>query len=697
MLRALRKIAYKLALLAGAPAIGALLLSVEIANDAREREHTAEAIGSVEDLAELSARMTATVNELQTERASAALALGWHDSKLARALELRAATAALAMQGVKTDAAAADVEAFLRGRDLKGVSRRLQANVERARMALGQARGTRQQVPLGGVSVAKLLEYYDNTNDALIDATATLTRLSNDGEVVRALSSLVAIMQVQECASREHAVLSHTFAAGEFAPGMYSYLVALITEQEVHSDSLQTFARRDQLTRYQQAEAGAAAGRSATMVTRALQTTGSGTDVDALEWFTVQRDKVQDLMRIEEWLAQSVTQVARQKLTQARTALRYSIALVVCVLAASLSLAIVIGGGITRSVLSLVNVAKKVQKEQDFSLRAPKTTRDEMGALTDAFNGMLTVIQERDQELRTHRQNLEQAIAQRTSELSTRDHELQLARKLEGVGQLAAGVAHEINTPMQYVGDNLTFLTRAFSQLNEHLNDTYSAVSPQGASTIEEARQTIAQSQTRLKLAFLTKNVPKALHDSSAGVAHVSNIVRAMKSFAHLDGDEKTAGDLNQAITDTLVVTQNEYKSVAVAETNLGVLPAVLCFPGQLNQVLLNLIVNAAHAIADAQREGGGKIQVTSSVDNGIVTISVSDDGMGIPEHIRHRVFDPFFTTKAVGKGTGQGLAISRNIVVDAHGGTLSFETVLGQGTTFTIRLPVDGNGRIAS
>ena len=195
-----------------------------------------------------------------------------------------------------------------------------------------------------------------------------------------------------------------------------------------------------------------------------------------------------------------------------------------------------------------------------------------------------------------------------------------------------------------------------------------------------------------MKLAFLLKNVPKALQDSSAGVAHVSNIVRAMKSFAHVDGEEKTTGDLNQAIGDTLVVAQNEYKSVAIAQTNLGSIPSILCFPGQLNQVFLNLIVNAAHAIAEAKREGGGKIYVSSSAENGVVTISVSDNGLGIPEHIRHRVFDPFFTTKAVGKGTGQGLAISRAIVVDAHGGTLSFETELGQGTTFTIRLPVDGH-----
>ena len=696
MLRALRKIAVKLAILAGVPVIGALLLSLDIATDARDRAHTAEAIGSIEDLAELSARMTATVDELQTERASAALALGWHDVGAERTLEQRAAVAALVAQAAKTDVAAAGMDAFLRERDLTRLPHRLQANLERSRIALAQARQTRQQVPVGGVSITQLLDYYGSTTDALVDATAALTRLSNDGEMLRALSSLVAIMHVKECASREHAVLSHTFAAREFAPGMYRYLVTLITEQHVHSASLQSFATREQLAAYQHAEAGKASERSAGMVERALQATEDSPDVDANEWFEVQHAKVRDLANIEGQYAQTVTDVAQRKLAQSRRALRYGAGLVGGVLVVSLALALVIGRGITRSVLALVGVAVKVQKERDFSVRVQKTTQDELGALADAFNEMLAVIQERDQELRTHRQNLEQTVQERTLELSKRDEELELARKLEGVGQLAAGVAHEINTPMQYVGDNLTFLTRAFDKLNEHLSDAYAAVSTGRSGSLAEAQQSIEASKSRLKLAFLTKNVPKALHDSSTGVAHVSSIVRAMKSFAHVDGAEKTTGDLNQGIRDTLVVAQNEYKSLAAVEVNLGEIPSVLCFPGRLNQVFLNLIVNAAHAVGEAKREGGGKIRVSSSAENGVVAIGISDNGLGIPAPIQHKVFDPFFTTKPVGKGTGQGLAISRSIIVDAHGGTLSFQTEPGCGTTFTIRLPVDGHSRIA-
>jgi signal transduction histidine kinase len=303
---------------------------------------------------------------------------------------------------------------------------------------------------------------------------------------------------------------------------------------------------------------------------------------------------------------------------------------------------------------------------------------------------------EKNLALRVAQEALETAYAKLQDEAERRlvlERELRLAQKLEGIGQLAAGIAHEINTPMQYVGDNIAFLERSFGKLAEHLSVMDTAAEAFG----EEARALVEASKARLKLVYLLTNTPKALRDSKAGVQHVSNIVRAMKSFAHVDQDEKVPGDLNQAILDTLMVAQSEYKSVATVETDLAELPSILCFPGRLNQVLLNLVVNAAHAIAEAKPEQGGKIGVISRLEEGVVVVSISDNGSGIPEAIQHKIFDQFFTTKPVGKGTGQGLSLARSIVVDAHGGTLSFATESGRGTTFTIRLPIDGRTKLAS
>ncbi len=825
MLRAVRRIAFKLTVLAGIPVLGALLLSIEVANGARERSNTADAIGSIEDLAELSSRMTATVDELQTERALAALTLGLRHASPAAGQQIQNAQSALSGQEAKTDGVLAQMEGFLAQREVARLpSRRLQAALRQARADLARVKIERLRANSPEMGIDGVLEYYSKINDALIGATAALTRLSNDAELLRALSSLVALMQVQERESREHAVLSHTFAAGEFAPGMYRYLVALITEKGVHSASLQSFATSEQVASYQRILQHPSSRQSALMLTQALEVTEESLNVDANAWFEAQAATVHDLALVEKEYARNVQHIARSKLAESRRSVRYGEGLVLGVIVISLTLATVIGRGITRSVLALVSVAGKVRSRQDFSLRAQKTTSDEVGILTDAFNEMLSGIQLRDQELRSYRENLEQTVHDRTVELSKRNEdmrlvldtveqglatldkdgciaaersrafdsffgapaasvpffrhiagadaelskaletdwslvmsgaafgeggarltknrlqlderhfavaykpvysrntvegalltisdvtsemaeasarerlekELQLAQKLEGVGQLAAGVAHEINTPMQYVGDNLLFLSKAFDKISEHLNDTNLALAQADASSLGEARAAIDASKARLKLPYLLKNTPKALHDSSAGIAHVSNIVRAMKSFAHVDGDEKTTGDVNQALRDTLVVAQNEYRSVAVIETDLGQIPTVMCFPGRLNQVFLNLIVNAAHAVAEAKPEAGGKISVSSHAADGVVAVTITDNGGGIPKQIRDKVFDPFFTTKAVGKGTGQGLSIARAIIVDAHGGTLSFETEPGRGTAFTIRLPVDGRQQLS-
>ena len=284
------------------------------------------------------------------------------------------------------------------------------------------------------------------------------------------------------------------------------------------------------------------------------------------------------------------------------------------------------------------------------------------------------------------------AILQQETAMRQRlEDELRLAQHLESIGQLAAGIAHEINTPMQYIGDNITFLSSAARGLTDYLGRVEAAVA---VSTDSELRAQLGKAQKATRSSFLLAEVPGALEASREGVAHVSRIVAAMKSFAHQDQDTKVPSDLNRTLHDTLIVAQNEYKRVAVAQTELGELPNIVCFPGKLNQVFLNLIVNAAHAVEDAKKPGLGQIRVVSRALEGCVEVRVSDDGCGIPVGIQHRIFDPFFTTKEVGRGTGQGLSLARRIVVDMHGGSISFESSEGLGTTFIVRLPLDGGPR---
>ena len=209
---------------------------------------------------------------------------------------------------------------------------------------------------------------------------------------------------------------------------------------------------------------------------------------------------------------------------------------------------------------------------------------------------------------------------------------------------------------------------------------------------------TIAEYEEDIDYEDLAARAPRAVYAALEGLERIARIVQAMREFGHHDSGERTPVDLNHAILTTLEVARNEYKYVAEVETQLAPLPAVICLGGEMNQVLLNLIVNAAHAIRDVVRDSGdlGKIRIVTGMDGGDVLIHISDSGTGIPKHVQRRVFDPFFTTKEVGRGTGQGLAIARSVVVDKHGGQISFETEEGRGTTFLIRLPTSARSRDA-
>ena len=289
------------------------------------------------------------------------------------------------------------------------------------------------------------------------------------------------------------------------------------------------------------------------------------------------------------------------------------------------------------------------------------------------------------------------------------ESQLVQAQKLESIGQLAAGIAHEINTPTQYVGDNLEFLKGAFEDLDRlrtahdellaKMGTVPSAVSPRTETGLspflldEALTAKIAELAEDAGVDYLAAQIPKAIDQSIEGVQRVASIVNAMKEFSHPGGKEKELVDLNHCIESTITVSRNEWKYVAEVEKDLDSgLPHVPCLPGEFNQVILNIIVNAAHAIADVAGEGSerkGTITVTTRRDGDWVEVRISDTGSGIPEKARTRIFDPFFTTKEVGKGTGQGLAISHSVIVDKHGGTLTFETEMGKGTTFIIRLPI--------
>ncbi len=281
----------------------------------------------------------------------------------------------------------------------------------------------------------------------------------------------------------------------------------------------------------------------------------------------------------------------------------------------------------------------------------------------------------------------------------TRELEIQLrqAQKLESVGRLASGVAHEINTPVQFVSDSIHFVRNAFGDLATLISKyqllTRSVVGGSPGTPASEIAAEVIQAEQDADLSYVLESVPPALERSVDGLGRIAEIVRSMKEFAHPDQKEMTTVNLNQAILSTLTMARNEYKYVAEVETHLDDLPPVTCYAGEVNQVVLNIIVNAAHAIGDVIKgsEGKGRITVRSHVDGDGVIIGISDTGGGIPEHIRDRIFDPFFTTKEVGKGTGQGLAIARSVIVDKHGGGLTVQSEMGKGSTFLIRLPIAG------
>lgn len=275
------------------------------------------------------------------------------------------------------------------------------------------------------------------------------------------------------------------------------------------------------------------------------------------------------------------------------------------------------------------------------------------------------------------------------SERKAREAETHQESKLEALGRLSAGLAHEINSPIQFVGDNARFLEDAYQDLIGAVHFYRGLLDTSNPIGWSERQERVRQAEAGLDFEYLQKEIPSAVAQSLEGIERVSTIVRAMKMFSHPGHEEQVPANLNDALTATATVTRHQVSSVADLRLDLSELPPVRCNIADLNQVFLNLIVNATDAIAETGTPG--VIRVSTELEEDHVVIRISDTGGGIPDHVRPKIFDPFFTTKEVGRGSGQGLPLARGVVHEGHGGTLTVDTAAGVGTTFTVRLPIDG------
>jgi two-component system NtrC family sensor kinase len=278
-------------------------------------------------------------------------------------------------------------------------------------------------------------------------------------------------------------------------------------------------------------------------------------------------------------------------------------------------------------------------------------------------------------------------VAADITHVTTLEQQVAQATRLESIGQLAAGIAHEINTPVQYVSDNTRFLAETFNGVLSALQTVDGLAVGDG----EMARQ-LRDVLAGVDLDFLGEEIPNALSQSQEGLSRVTQIVRALKDFSH-PGQGRAEADLNRAVESTVQVSRNEWRYVASLDLDLDPeVGLVRCYEGELKQVLLNIVVNAAQAIeTESERTGSqslGRIQMRTERLGGGVRITVTDDGPGMDEAIQKKIFDPFYTTKPVGKGTGQGLSMAYATVVQKHGGKLSVRSAPGEGSTFVIDLP---------
>jgi serine phosphatase RsbU (regulator of sigma subunit) len=412
----------KLALLAGVPVVGTLILAAVIAVQASRQAAAAAALGSIEDVAQLSVRITAVIHSLQRERAGASLREGFQRTNAARTDGVDAPRL-----GTETDTALLGLERFLAGRDMSRVTARLARD-------LGIARGQTSQLDAfrsrAAPSIDQILAFYDAATDALVSAIGALAESSDDGELSRSIASLVSLSQLTERASREHALLSYVFAAGEFPPGTFKTFLTLTTEQDVYADAFLASASTPVAEQYRTAQRSAPATTAQFIRERAVRATDDDFDIDPRSWFDAEGDRVSSFQDIERDLLMRITNAATTKMHATRMSIRIGLWLSAAVILLSSLLAWIVARGITRAVFALTSASAHVRETKDFTRRAEKTSNDELGTLTDAFNEMLLTIHQRD----TY---LEVQVAERTEELRRTVAELwsemDLARKIQTV------------------------------------------------------------------------------------------------------------------------------------------------------------------------------------------------------------------------------------------------------------------------
>lgn len=364
-------------------------------------------------------------------------------------------------------------------------------------------------------------------------------------------------------------------------------------------------------------------------------------------------------------------------------------------------------GGVLEVVLLSIALGERINEEKRHRILIEQnlatSLEEQVQERTLELNRALGELENTNTVLETEQDKLETALQeisgnheeleQTYNELKSAQTQLLQVEKMQSVGRLAAGIAHEINTPIQYIGTNLEFLKESFRDSRELISE-YNRIVENGGCTDNKLLKEIENTREDVDWDYLEEEIPQAIQQSQDGIQQISSIVLAMKDFSHPGSNEKEMADINQLIQTTVTVARNEWKNIA--ELNLDLaddISPVPCQPNEISQVILNMLINAAHAVVQQQQEGDtvepGAISITTRTVGKFLQIIIADTGGGIPETIRHKIFDPFFTTKEVGKGTGQGLAIAQDIIVNKHGGKLEVEVEESHGTTFIILLPL--------